>query len=269
MNTDYWQQRRNTIHSQKGKWVGGEDVQVGEYSMMQDLLGKISYMQMMVLNITGRLINENLAKWLEGNFIGMSYPDSRIWCNQVGALCGTLSTSVTAATTAGVLAADSRAYGGSKTSLLASNFIQQALSEYQQGHSVEDIIQSCVFKNGKPVITGFARPIARTDERIQPHINMTESLGFKTGKHLDLAFQLSDYLDKHYGLGINIGGYTCAFLSDQGFTGTDIYRIKALVVASGVTACYLDSLNSPEHSFLPLRCDDIDYQGSEIRTLPE
>lgn len=264
----YWDKYRGKIYSSAGGWFGGKDVYCHGHSMMKDLLGHVSYMQMIILNATGKLVDENLSKWFEGNFIGMSYPDPRIWCNQVGALCGSARTSVTAATVAGALAADSRAYGGSKTSLQGIQFIQGALKEYKEGKSVEEVISNCKKnRNNRPVITGFARPVDKNDERLKPHEDMTSKLGFTVGEHLSLAYKIGNYLEEEYNLGINIGGYTSAFLSDQGFSANEIYQIKSMVVASGVTACYIDAKNKPSDSFLPLRCDDIDYNGHPPRKL--
>jgi len=244
-----------------------EDVFCHGYSMMNELLGKISYMQMIVLNVTGRLISDNLSKWLEGNFIGMSYPDSRIWCNQIGALAGTTRTSPVAAATAGTLASDSRAYGGSQTNKIAMLFIQDCLKKYQVGESVENLINTCKFKNGKPVIVGYARPVDRTDERIKPHEKMTQELGFEIGKNLSLAYKINDYLEKKYALGINIGAYSGAFYLDQSFSPEEIYQIKSLVVSSGVLASYIDNQTKPAESFLPQKCNDIEYNGPTFRTL--
>ncbi len=268
-DVSYWDNRRGKIVSSAGGWLGGLDAYSHGHSIMNELLGHVSYMQMIILNATGKLVDENLSKWFEGNFIGMSYPDSRIWCNQIGALCGSARTSVTAATVAGTLAADSRAYGGSKTSLQGIQFIQNALKEYQEGMVVEKIVSNCKKnKNNKPVITGYARPVEKKDERLEPHEKMTYKLGFSIGEHLSLAYEIGQYLEKKYGLGINIGGYTSAFLSDQGFTGDEVYQIKSMVVASGVTACFIDAKNKKPDSFLPLRCDDIDYSGHPPRDLP-
>lgn len=265
---EFWDRNRETIYSSIGGWFGGKDVYCHGYSIMNELLGNISYMQMLVLNATGRLIDERLSKWFEGNFIGMSYPDPRIWCNQIGALCGSARTTVTAATVAGTLAADSRAYGGSKTSLQGINFIRQALTAYNSGSSVKNIIRQCkTNRAGVPVITGYARPVSKNDERIAPHERMTQKLGFETGDHLSLAYKIGNYLQENYSLGMNIGGYTSAFLSDQGFSGEEIYQIKAMVVASGVTACFIDAASKPSDSFLPLRCDDIEYSGHVPRKI--
>ena len=34
-----------------------------------------------------------------------------------------------------------------------------------------------------PAVPGYVRPVARDDERIQPHKNMTKRLGFDIGEH--------------------------------------------------------------------------------------
>lgn len=263
----YWLKNHNKISTSVGKWTGGKDVICHGYSMMNELLGKVSYMQMIVLNATGKLVDKQIALWLEGNFIGVSYPDARIWCNTIGALAATTKASVVAATTAGTLGADSRGYGGSQTSVGGMEFIQKALDMKKSGKSIEQIVSNENFKNEKPVITGYARPVARTDERLKPHEEMTKTLGFKIGEHLTLAYEINDFLEERFNLAMNVAGYSCAFLSDQSFTPQEVYRIKSLMVASGVTACYADFLERPANSFLPQKCDDILYVGKAVRKL--
>ena len=263
----YWDVKQNIIQSKIGKWIGGQDIHVHQYTLFNDLFEKISYMQMMVLNITGRIISKELAQWLENNFLCMSYPDARIWCNQVGALAGTTQTSPTAATVAGILAADSRIYGGSQTTMLAMEYIQAALVKFEAGQSIDEIIANEPLKHGRPAIIGFARPVNKVDERIIPHQKMTKNLGFTVGKHMQLANDISKCLVEKFGSGINIGGYTAAFLSDQSFTPKQGYQIKSLCVSSGVTACYIDNLKHNNNEFLPQKCSDISYSGPKIRTL--
>jgi citrate synthase len=63
-------------------------------------------------------------------------------------------------------------------------------------------------------------------------------------------------------------GYMSAFLSDLGYTAEEVYRIFAILVASGVTACYVDTCNKTPDTFLPLRCSDIEYTGKLARPVP-
>lgn len=263
-----WDECRGLIRSKKGGWRVGEAIYSHGYSMMDDLVGKVSYMQVLVLNATGRLPERRLADWFEAVHICMSWPDPRIWCNQVGALGGTVHASVVAATTAGVLAADARTYG-SKPLLQGVSFIQTAMQAHRSGLSAEEIVsKECAKHRGKPSITGFARPLAKGDERVVAMERVQRELGFETGEHLRLALQIESILLRDHGESMNINGYVSAFLSDHGYTVTEIYRIFSIVVISGVTACYVDTRARVADTFLPLRCADIEYTGTAQRPLP-
>ncbi|WP_440903507.1 hypothetical protein ACMZOO_11635 [Catenovulum sp. SX2] len=258
---------RGVIYSKSGKWIGGQDVIIHGHSLFSDLFNQASYMQIIVLNATGKLVSKRLANWLENNFMCMSYPDSRIWCNQVGAYAGISGTSPSAATVSGILAADSRAYGGSQTTKLAMQALLDSFNRHINGESLEDIISSAPLKHGKPALIGFVRPVDKKDERITPHIQMSKQLGFGVGQYMEFAMELSQLLEAKFSSGINIGGYTAAFLLDQGFTPEEGYRIKAGCVASGVTACYIDNYKTAAEHFLPMKCVDISYTGKNKRKL--
>ncbi len=268
-DTSFWDQRRGKIFSSKGGWKVGEAVYCHGYSMMDDFVGKTSYMQVVMLNATGRLPERNLADWLDAIFICLSYPDARIWCNQIGALSGTAQTSVMAATCAGTLATDARAYGV-RPLFEGLSFIQQALVDYKAGRSVEEVVRmGSRVRKEKPEIMGYTRPIAKGDERIPAMERVTKELGFEVGEHLSLAYSIDDYMMRHFDEGMNINGYMSGFLSDQGITPEECFRIFSTLVASGVTACYVDTRDKVPNSFLPLRCDDIDYQGIASREVPD
>src|SRR5690606_29156545 len=117
------------------------------YSMLEELIGKKSYFQIMMLNATGRLVDRNLADWFEAIFGCLSWPDPRIWCNQIGALAGTARTNNMVATIMGALASDSRTYGP-LTVIEGATFIQQALAKYKQGISIADIVQEVADAKG-------------------------------------------------------------------------------------------------------------------------
>lgn len=264
----FWDERRGAIQSKKGGWIIGKGVFNHGYSMMDDLVGKVSYMQVVILNATGRLPERRLADWFEAIHICMSWPDPRIWCNQIGALGGTTQTSVVAATTAGILAADAKSYG-IKPLLQGVQFIQGSMLDYKRGANADEIVKiECAKHRGKPHIMGYARPIAKGDERVIAMKRIQKELDIPDGEHLQLAYQIENALLRDFDESMNINGYISAFLSDQGYTDEEVYRIFAVLVTSGVTACYVDTRDRPPEAFLPLRCDDIEYTGKPARPVP-
>jgi len=101
-----------------------------------------------------------------------------------------------------------------------------------------------------------------------PLEKVAEELGFEVGEHLELAYEIDQILTEKFDESMNFNAYTAAFLSDQGFKPQEVYQICSIAVTSGVTACYVDSFERPAEAFLPLRCDDIEYQGPPSRKLP-
>ena len=268
-NSALWDKNRAVIRSSIGGWKVGEAVYSHGYSMMDDFVGKLSYMQVVMFNATGRLPGRNIADWFEQVYICMSWPDSRIWCNQIAALGGTNRTSVIAATCAGILANDSRTYGA-KPLLEGVRFIQSAQSQIQKGETIKKIIENeCAKHGGKPHIMGYARPIAKGDERIPVIEEVQKNLKIPFGPHQRLAHAISDTLQAQFDESINFNGYTAAVLADQNYSPTEAYRISGLAVSSGVTACYVDTMDKPSESFFTQRCSDINYTGKALRQLPE
>ena len=265
---DYLDQRRGRIISNTGGWFPGEGVFSHGYNMLEDLVGQKSYFQILILNATGKMVVRPLADWVEAIYGCLSWPDPRIWCNQIGALAGAVRTSVVAATSLGSMAADSRTYGVFPL-MEGVSFIQEAYLKKTCGMTPLDIVnEAAAAHKGKPYIVGYKRPIAKGDERLEVMEKVASQLGFAEGKHLSLAYEIEKVLLEKFDEGMNINGYMSAFLSDQGFTAQEVYQIFSMLVSSGVTACYLDTLHQPPNSFLPLRCDDIDYQGVAARTVP-
>lgn len=265
---DYLEQRRGKIISNTGGWFPGKGVFSHGYSMLEELVGKKTYFQTVILNATGKLVDKPFADWVEAIYGCLSWPDPRIWCNQIGALAGAARTSVVAATAMGSLAADSRTYGVFPL-IEGVEFIQSAMQQQEQGLTAQQIVNEVVARHrGKPYIVGYKRPIAKGDERLEVMEKVGRELGFIEGKHLQLAYAIEKVLLADFDEGMNINGYMSAFLSDQGFSAQEVYRMFSMLVASGVTACYLDTYHQPPDTFLPLRCDDIDYQGSAKRTVP-
>ncbi len=269
-DTTFWDEHRGKIRSRKGGWIIGKGVFSHGYSMMDDLVGEKSYYYTVMLNITGRMPQDSVVKWIEAVYSCMSFPDPRLWCNQIGSLAGTLRTSPIAAVTAGILASDSSMYGpGSVTD--CAEFIVEALKKHRNGISAEDIVKEFprLRPYAPPAIPGYSRPVATGDERVVAMERVTEQLGFETGEHLSLAYEIQKVLMREYNEGMNLGGYAAPFLCDHGFSPTEQYRILAIDVNAGVSACYAEAADNPPESFLPMRCDDMDYQGKPPRPVPD
>jgi citrate synthase len=264
----FWQERRGIIRTRKGGWIPGGIVHNHGYSLVDDLIGKASYFQVLILNVTGRLPERRLADWLEAHFICHSYPDARIWCNHIGSLAGTMQASPVAASSAGVLASDSRMYGPG-TILAFIDFITDAVVKKRNGASAEEIVRLCQRRPAaKPTILGYARPVANGDERIPAMERVTRELGFARGEHLALAFEIDEVMHRQHNEKMNLLAYSIPFLCDQGFSAKEIYRLLSVLVCSGVLACYSEAADSPPESFFALQCCDIDYQGPKPREVP-
>jgi citrate synthase len=263
------EKNRNIIFRTTGGCKPGKGVYSHGYSMLEELLGTHSYFQIVILNATGRLVERRLADWVEAIYGCLSWPDSRIWCNQVGALSGVARTNTVTGTLVGTLAADSRIYG-MHTILEGTYFITECMEKFLAGLSVKELIENKISASrGKVTMMGYMRPIAKGDERIVAMEKITRNLGFEEGPHLKLAYEIEKELLDRFDEGMNINGYVAAFLSDQGFSAKEMYQIFSTTVMSGVTACFLEQEKKEPDSFLPLRCDDIKYTGPKRRQIEE
>lgn len=265
MTTGIWDRNHKKITTKKGGWRVGDQVYSHGYNLLEDLVGEVSFFQQMIMDMTGQLPERRLAEWLEGCYHCSSWPDSRIWCNQMGSLAGTSRARKTAGVCAGVLASESAMYGPG-TAYGVMDFLEYAMAEHRKGVSVPDMITHHL-KTHRDV-AGFARPVAKGDERVDVMQRLASRLGFEMGEYETLVMEISEYLTAEYDECVNYSGYVVAFLADQGYSKKEIGRITALIVMSGVLACYVEANDKPAGTFLPMRCDDIVYTGVEDRELP-
>jgi hypothetical protein len=194
VDTSFWDKRRGMIHSRKGGWIIGEAIYNQGYSMMDDLVGKASWMQVLILNVTGRLPERRLADWIDAVFVCMSWPDSRIWCNQIGSFAGTMQAASVAGVSAGILATDSIMYGVAPL-LEGTRFIREALVKEKNGLSTEEILKEHqllqvpvatspkgkgVFPKNHPLsfgVLGFAGNPAATEYIVNQEIDVMLAVG--------------------------------------------------------------------------------------------
>jgi citrate synthase len=268
-DSTFWDAQRGVIRSRKGGWKIGKDVVLHGHSLFNDLMGRASWCQVWLLSITGRLIERHVADYCEAFWMTMSFPDPRIWCNQVSALAGTMRCTPVAGVSSGTLTSDSLQYAGWAISLSA-DFLAGALRQKNEpGFSIEEFLASRPKSPaGCPVMPGYSRPVALGDERVTVLHRLLAASGIPIGEHLRLALALHHVLLSKYGEQINAGGFMAAFLLDQDFTLAQIYAFFSNAVQAGAIACYIEAADRPAESFLPMRCDDVDYQGPPPREFP-
>ena len=262
-----WDTRRHRIVTRKGGWRVGHGIRVGGYSLLDDLVGKHTYFELLFLEVTDRLPAPALARWIEAAFMCLSFPDPRIWCNQIGALGGSMRCATSAAVTAGTLASDSTMYGPGK-SHNAGEFIAQVVRELRAGASIEEIVARCTTRGGRVRAPGYSRPIASGDDRVDTLSRLALELGLRQGEHLDAAWRLDAALRSLGGNSINMLGYLAALMLDNGVGIEEGHRVFTMMVNAGVHACYCEAADEPAGTFLPLRVEDIEYTGAPARPLP-
>jgi hypothetical protein len=267
-STSIWEARRGRIITRKGGWRIGQGISVAGFSLLDDLVGKHSFFELLFLEITDRLPPPAFARWIEACFMCLSFPDPRIWCNQIGALGGAMRCTPSAAVTAGTLASDSHLYGPGAAHI-ACEFIAAATQEAQAGASIADIIARRTARGGRLRAPGYSRPVASGDDRVDALRKLAEQVGLPEGDHLRTAWKLDEHLRTNRGdNSLNMLGYVTAAMLDNGIGSEDTYRIFTLIVNAGVHACYCEAADEPAGTFLPLRVDDIEYIGTPARTLP-
>ena len=266
---DKWDQYRGQIYAHRGGWTLGEGIKTHGYSLLDDIHGKCSMFQVMIMNVTGRLPERRLADLVEGLFITLSWPDARIWCNKMGVFSAMARTSCTAAIAAGGLAGDSKMYGAGTGKSIGPFFEKAYRHIVDNNESVESFIETHCYKNGCLVAPGFARPLAKGDERIPAMRKLAKQLGYGVGPYAQMTQDMEDYLNRKDGEGLNLSGFFSAFMLDQGYSMEEIMGIAAFSVTGGIYAAYFEYIHQSPNDFLPLRVDDVEYVGPEIRKVPQ
>lgn len=259
---------RGRLRARKSGWVIGEGVFSHGHNLTGDFFREKTFLHALVLNATGRMPEDRFCTWVGACHLCLSWPDPRIWCNTIASLAATARTSPMTATLAALVASQSKLYG-TLTLVGGIEFIEAGVLARRAGETIENFLPRLASKkHGNWNIPGYLRPIAQGDERVGLMLELAASLGYETGEHLALAFEIEQYLLETQGQTMNFAGYVSAFLADNRVTAEEAQRIFAAVVSSGATACYAEDIQRPAGHFLPLRCDDIEYTGPARRALP-
>ncbi len=266
MTVRAYEENRDCLRSRAGGWtVGGEAVLHG-YSIHRELVSGATWIQTMLLGVTGRMFSANEARLIEAMYVVTGYPDPRLWCNRVAALAGTARCSATASLSAGIASAEARLYGRQADYFAARTIEKARKIRADDGEEALKTFVETTLKRDR-AIYGFGRPLTRNEERIPPIEKLSARLGVPPGVHTDTAFRIEEILKRRRMI-LNYGGYVMARLLDIGITPEEIYRIATLAFYTGLIPCYIEAYENQPGTFLPIACEDIIYEGKKERPLP-
>ncbi len=223
-------------------------------------LGSLSWMQLYLYGITGRIFGEHQSKLFEGIWVlSTSYPDPRLWNNRIASLAGTARSTGSLGVSAAMAVSDASIYGG-RPEIRAMNFLLRAQKSLDAGKTLVDIIESELAKYRN--IYGYGRPIINVDERIGPLHTMAKELGLADGPYVKLAFTIEEtLLANRWRMHMNVASLIAAIAADQDLTERQFYLYMLPTFIGGIVPCFSEANERGEGTFLPIRCDQLAYAG--------
>jgi len=227
-------------------------------------LGHLSWMQLFLYGITGRIFSEAQGKLFEGIWVlCTSYPDPRLWNNRIAALAGTARSTGSLGLSAAIAVSEATIYG-QRPVIKSIDFLLMTKSRLDQGGVLSDLVKNEL--KTRRTVPGYGRPIISTDERIAPLLELAQSLGFEKGPYVKLAFEIENVLIKgRWRFRMNAAALIAALAADQGLNQTAHYHFMILCFTAGILPCYLEGAQKNEETFLPIRCSRINYRGQSGR----
>lgn len=244
--------------TEMGAWFPGERVVLRGKNIFS-AFDASSWMEYLIYGITGEEKKE-YSKFLEGIWrLTTSYPDPRLWNNRIAALAGTARSTGALGTAAAIAASEATIYG-LRPIKGALDFLYRVDKQLAEGGMLADIIWAELKKHRS--VYGYGRPMINEDERIQPFMKFAQSLGFRRGKYLKLAFEIEEYLkSSRLRYQINAAGMVAGFVADNDISPDTHYHMGILCFVAGIIPCYIDTLDHKEGTFFPLATYRINYTG--------
>lgn len=228
-------------------------------------LGHLSWMQLYLYGITGRIFTEAQGKLFEGMWVlCTSYPDPRLWNNRVGSLAGTSRTTGNLGISAAIAVSEASIYGR-RPDIRAINFLLRARRLLNDGQPLNEIVESELARY--KTIYGYGRPVVNTDERIRPMQELAQRLRLANGPYVKLAFDIEQTLQAgRWRMRMNVAALAAALAADQGLSEREYYFFAIPSFVAGITPCFIEANDHEEGAFLPIRARQVVYKGVEKRT---
>ena len=244
---------------------------------IQDLMGRVSYPEMLHLMITGRLPDETSGKLLEAVLIAV--------CDQ-----GVISPAITVArmaATCGVTFNCAMASGMNLLGKIHGGAIEDAMEVFyemvdrsqKEGREISSIALDIAkkFKEAKKFMPGYGHPVHTEDPRTVRLWKMAADVKGKgriSGKYVEAAQAMFDALKEIFGkhLTINIDASGAAILCELGLPSRTAPGIVCLSRGLGLLAHAFEESNSRKRMKAAMPADlltaQMTYSGPPLRDLP-
>ena len=226
-------------------------------------LKDMSWMELYLFSITGRRFTAAQLKVLNAIWTYTSFPEPRLWNNRVAALAGTARSTGALGVAAAVAVSEASIYGR-RPDIRAIDFLLRAKKRLDAGETLIDVIEDELHRYRG--ISGYGRPITRTDERI-PHMQtLLRRTGMDEGPYVRLCVDIEKtLLDRRLRLHMNIAALYSAVALELGFTPRQYYLFMIPCFVAGMLPCAIEASEKPEGTFFPLRCERLVYAGRPRR----
>jgi citrate synthase len=242
----------------------------------EDLIGKISFPEMVYLLIKGDMPSEKESKMLEAVLVSFCDHGVTPPSTQVARLMASAGSPLNSCVSGGILAFGKHHAGALELSMrllqetICERFSDESFSDFtdEVPSSIKNrintlanvIVDKFTAKNQK--IPGFGHRYHTEDPRARKLLELAEDYGF-SGPHTQLALSIEDVLYETKGLRMNIDGANAGILSDMGFDwklGTGMFvigRLPAMVA-------HVHEEQTNESPFRKLfETNEIQFHGSE------
>lgn len=235
----------------------------------EDLIGNISFPEMVYLLLKGTLPSENESKMLEAVLVsfcdhGLTPPST-----QVARLMASAGSPLTSCVSGGLMAFGKYHAGAMESSMkmlqeVVKNGSGNVRGPLESKGDIESVTRILVdkFLSNDEKMPGFGHRYHTEDPRASKLIKLAENYGC-LGKHTELVLAIQDVLHDLKGIRMNVDGANSGILSDMGFDwklGTGIFMMGRLPAI--VSHVYEEKTNE-----LPFRkffeADEIHYNGVE------
>jgi citrate synthase len=238
----------------------------------EELIGNISFPEMVYLLIKGELPSKNQSKMLEA--ILVSFCDHGVTppSTQVARLMASTGSSMNGCVSGGLLSFGKYHAGALERSMkilqeLVHNGVigyNGPLKSYHDIRNVAGIVVDEFFTNNEK-IPGFGHRYHSKDPRASKLLKIAEEYGC-SGVHTQLSLAIEEILFETKGIKMNIDGANAGILSDMGFDwslGTGVFMMGRL---PGIISHVFEekTVEPPFRKFFDV--DEIHYQDKEVKT---